>query len=379
MKSIIVVLSLITICQSAFADWGVTVGGEDGKKVKIGGRLQGVMTQVNDGDEQTEDFYLRRTRINVEYKPLPDQKLYFDVRSDKVNKDDDGEGGFTLGDAYWQYSFKNYPSIHNVKLFRGKVDVSYSQTTSSKNLLQPTRATISDHASNYISHNRRANNAQINGSFGSRVYYHLVIGDGIHSSKLKDIGGTAVTSIDNQKFMTGGKIRLFALGDAKTFKNKDTQYGPKKEVFLGLGHFTIPKIKYTSSAGTEEEFSRSLTNIELVASFDRVRFIAESYDFQGELETESDGETDSSNGHTASLEVYLDKNYQWAAYIQAESWNKWNSEDDYVFAKNGIGVNRYFHNDLLRVGAVYEVTAENEDLGIDEDETQMSLYMMMNF
>ena len=128
-------------------------------EVEIGGRLQGVM-QLNP-DNNNQDLFLRRTRVNILYRPAPNQKISFDLRNDNANKEDDGDGNFAIGDAYWQFKKDNY----KIRLFRAKVDVSYSATSSSKHLFEPSRQSSVDYASNFIVHNRRATNIQINSNF----------------------------------------------------------------------------------------------------------------------------------------------------------------------------------------------------------------------
>ena len=119
--------------------WGVNVTpNKDGElQLKLGTRLQTITSHSmrNDtvtGETETfQDFSLRRTRFQVQADYKEGIKFYMDVRNDKVNKGDSGEGDFNVGDAYIQVkNIFNTKGLH-FKAFRAKVDVSRAETISS--------------------------------------------------------------------------------------------------------------------------------------------------------------------------------------------------------------------------------------------------------
>ena len=98
--------------------WGVPVKDLKEKsdmELKLGFRLQTDMRYTNEQNDDTEnnetlaDSFLRRVRFQFQGKFQKNIKFYMDIRNDKVNNEDEGDGEFTVGDAFI-----------NVKAFGGK-------------------------------------------------------------------------------------------------------------------------------------------------------------------------------------------------------------------------------------------------------------------
>jgi hypothetical protein len=357
--------------------WGVTAK-EGDKKVKIGGRLQVLLQQ--DSENGAQDFYLRRTRLNILYKPWKGHSFNYDIRNDGANEADEGEQGFVIGDAFWKIDI-NKNTVNNIKLFRAKVDVSYSQTSSSKNLFNPQRAEVAEHASDFVVHNRRAVNAQVNGNIGN-LAYHVVLSDGPQSGDLEDLNGNGIDQINFSKLTYGAKLRYYFFGDAKKNKLQDTFYGEHNTFSLGAGYFANDKINITESQGATSTFNiqRSLVNIDLSYSYKRFRLLAEYFEFTGDMidltgATREDivGE---SNGYYAQVEYLITNN--WAPYFIYESFNKNKEADDAIQNITTLGINYYQKLEAQRYGLAYKQTEDGADIG---NSTQESLYayFMVNF
>jgi hypothetical protein len=381
LKLIAAFLINIIIIPSVLAQqygWGTTIKDEKGK-VKIGGRLQTILAQ--DSETGAQDFYLRRTRLNLEYKPWAGHTFVYDIRNDGANENDKGEQTFNIGDAYWKIDI-NENTINNIKLFRAKVDVSYSQQSSSRNLFNPQRAEISEHASDFVVHNRRAVNAQLNGNLG-KLAYQVVISDGVNSSDLSALKGENIAKVNYQKLTYGSKIRYFFFGDAKKNKSQDTFYGEHDTFSLGLGYFLNDKINVdNSSNGTglsEFSFNRKLTNIDLSYSYKGFRLLAEYFELSGDLinleATSKDNIIGNSGGYYAQIEYAFNK---WSPYIIYESFDKNRSSDDAVQNITTVGLNFYQRLEATRFGVAHKTTVNGKSIGDDTAES-LYLYAMLNF
>ncbi len=348
-------------------------------KVKIGGRLQAILAQDNVNEAQ--DFYLRRTRLNLEYKPWEGHTFIYDIRNDGANEADDGEQAFNIGDAYWKIDIDN-SFINNIKLFRAKVDVSYSQTSSSKNLFNPQRAEVSEHASDFVVSNRRAVNAQINGNIGS-LAYQVVLSDGVDSRDLSGLNGNKIAKVNYQKLTYGTKLRYFFIGDAKENKSQDTFYGERDTFSLGFGYFANDKINVTNSnnatALQEFSFNRKLSNVELSYAYQNFRLLAEYFELSGDLidlqATSTINILGKSGGYYTQVEYTIGK---WAPYIIYESFDKDKEANDAVQTVTTIGLNFYQKNESARFGIAHKKTKNGKNIG---DNTIKSLYAyaMLNF
>lgn len=376
---IFILLMIIPLTtQAAQYGWGATIKDGD-KKIKVGGRLQVMLAQ--DSETESQDFFLRRTRLNLEYKPWKGHTFVYDIRNDGANQEDEGEQTFNIGDAFWKIDINKH-TINNIKLFRAKVDVSYSQTSSSKNLFNPQRALISEHASDFVVHNRRAVNMQANGNI-ENLAYHVVLSDGVNSEDLTAVNGKAVSQVNHQKLTYGGKLRYFFMGDSKKNKSQDTFYGLHDTFSLGVGYFANDKINVTNAnnTGALQEFSmtRSVTNIDLSYSYGGLRVMAEHFEMTGDLadltSTDRDDILTRSGGYYAQVEYTLDKI---APYITYEEFNRNRSAEDAITQETTIGINYYHMLEAARFGFAYKQTENGKDVGDNTNES-IYTYAMLNF
>ena len=356
--------------------WGTKVIDEKtgNAGVKIGGRLQAIAAV--DSETETQDFYFRRMRVNFSYNPKPNHKIVYDVRNDGANQGDEGEQTFNIGDAYWQITKENY----KLKLFRAKVDVSYSQTSSSKNLFTPERTFVSEHASDFVVHNRRAANIQINGNIGN-LAYHGVISDGVQSGDLEDVSGNEADGVSGQKFTYGGKLRYYFFGDPVKNPAQDTFYGKHDTFSIGAAFFANDKIIVDNSSNAVSEFNmaRTLSAFELSYSKGGLRILGEYFAFTGDIVdlTAADKEDilGESNGYYIQTEYVFNK---LAPFVSYEVFDKNQESDDAQLTNTTVGLNYYEDLEGERYGVAYRLTENEDDLGGDEDEF-LYAYIMLNF
>lgn len=336
------------------------------KDVEIGGRLQGV-SELNP-DNETQDLFLRRTRVNILYRPAPNQKVSFDLRNDNANKQDDGDGKFAIGDAYWQLKKLNY----KIRIFRSKVDVSYSATSSSKHLLEPNRLSSIDFASNFIVHNRRATNIQINSNF-QKLFYQVVVSDGIQSGDLEDVQGNSAQEITSQNFSYGGKIRYFLVGSEEKNSIQDTFYGQGNTLSLGIGYFANDRIKYSFD---DQEYltSRNLTNIELSYAYKSFRFLSEFFQFNNDLIDIENKVFKNSQAHYIQAEYVIGK---LAPYIGYEVFYKSDFKNENRSLTQLVGINYYLENEKMHWGANFKRIETGT--AIDNNNEIFSTYLMTDF
>lgn len=343
------------------------------KKVTIGGRIQGMLQ--NDSDSQSQDIYLRRLRLNLEYNFNSDNKIVYDIRNDRANFEDSGDREFAIGDAYWQINM-NKSWINNIRLFRAKVDVSYSQTSSSKDLFNPNRAIISDYASNFIISGRRAANIQANGNI-DKLAYQVVISDGLSSDDLESIGGSStVSSIEKQKLTYGIKFRYYFKGDANVNRVQDTFYGESDSLSIGVGHFRNDRISVVHSGlGEKLNLNRALTNLDFSYSINSLRILGEYFQFEDSIVNLDQAQLGSSSGYYYQVEYIIQK---WAPYLGYESFNQWDTESGYKLDAYSIGLNYYAENKSKRYGLVFKNIIQEKNLS-GKDSDQAYAYVMLDF
>lgn len=343
------------------------------KNVTVGGRIQGILQ--NDSNGQSQDIYLRRLRVNLTYKFNNNNKIVYDVRNDRANFEDKGDRGFAIGDAYWQINIdKSW--IKDIRLFRAKVDVSYSQTSSSKNTFNPNRAAISDHAADFIVSGRRAANIQANGNLGN-LSYQLVVADGVSASNLDTVfGSSQVIDIEEQKLTYGAKIRYYFIGNARTNKVQDTFYGQTNKLSLGIGHFKNDRISInTDSSQAKFNLNRSLTNIDLSFSNKMFRFLGEFFSFQDDLINLNSSYIGSASGYYFHTEYITNK---WAPYIGFEEFDRWDSESGYVQQIYTVGLNYYLNQKSERYGVAFKKFDYDKYLNKDNSD-QAYAYIMLDY
>jgi hypothetical protein len=167
---------------------------------------------------ETNDAYMRRVRLEVEAGFDKHTSFVMDMRNDNANSEDKGEQTFNVGDAYLNISKPFNTSLVNFKLYRGKIDVSRSETAKSAHNVHYDRPHVADEAAQFITHNRRGTNAQMYGDWEKKVHYQVAFGDGVYSGAMKDadgsvlnavaVTGTTLGTVKSQNFFYGGKIKL---------------------------------------------------------------------------------------------------------------------------------------------------------------------------
>jgi len=367
---------LILISTNAFGNnfylgkestsWGVQVSSMENSKfsLKLGTRLQTITNfssqqdNLSDSKKKYFDSSIRRSRLQVEAKYKEGIKLYMDIRNDNINEDDRGEGDFNLGDGYIEV--KNIFSIDglNFRAFRAKVHVSRSETVSSSKILIPNRAYIADEAAQFISHNRRASNIQLLGNH-DKLSYQVVLGDGIHKSKFYDSIGSSLSSgsIDRQSLMYGGKIRINPFSNWINTKKVETYFGEGKHFSLGAGFFSIPKIEYQNSSGSQvDDLSRSLLNLDVTFHYKNLSIQSEFFKFDGVVKDFNANQktVGKSDGFYLHGEYVLDNFYYISPFFRIESWDKFKDEDNYDLNSQILGVNWYLKGNQIRVGLMYQ-------------------------
>jgi hypothetical protein len=364
----------------ASKSWGVRVeNGNEQFKLKLGTRIQAIAKQLqttdsNDDKSHNTDFYIRRMRLMLEIKDTEGWKFYADIRNDDVGKFDKGEQDFNIGDAFLE---KKLNESMRLRLLRAKVDVSRTQTVSSARLLFLNRASIADHASQYVSHNRRAANAQIVGRFAEMFDYQLVIGDGVHSNKFYDsFDNNPSDGVISQNAMIGGKLRVSPFEGARETKLREAYFGKEKVISFAFGAFNTSNIKIDN--GTDEyTTSRTLYNLEANYHDGPLTILAEAFKFDGEFYNLTNSKrVGSSSGYVVQGEYCLENFY--APFIRFETWNRFNQEDDMLHNAYVFGVNRYLKGEKFRYGVFYTNDQFAKNIGNKTVET-LQLTMMMNY
>ncbi|HIQ24525.1 MAG TPA: hypothetical protein EYH43_00895, partial [Persephonella sp.] len=154
--------------------------------VKLGIRLQSTFENYKvdyknptKTDKEIWDAYLRRMRFEIGVGFSKHVSFTMDVRNDKANYQDKGEKTFNVGDAYLKIKKPFGTSLVNFKFYRGKIDVSRTETVKSAWVVHHDRPYVADEAAQFISHNRRATNAQIYGDWQKKIHYELAFGDAV--------------------------------------------------------------------------------------------------------------------------------------------------------------------------------------------------------
>lgn len=368
----------------ASKSWGVRVdNSEEQFKLKLGTRVQAIamnttVTDANDDKESFTDFYIRRMRFMLEIKYAEGWKFYADIRNDDVSKGDKGEQDFNIGDAFLE---KKLSDTTKLRMLRAKVDVSRTETVSSARVLFLNRATIADHAAQYVSHNRRAANAQILGQYkntpiGAQVNYQLVIGDGVYSGKFFDSQDNTPDKVVKQNAMIGGKIRISPFKGWEETKLREAYFGKEKVFSFALGAFNTSNI--TIDNGTDQyDTNRTLYNAELTYHKHALTIIAEAFKFDGEfLDLTASDRIGSSDGYMIQGEYCLENFY--APFVRIERWNRFVQEDDMTQNSFVLGVNRYLKGEKFRYGLFYTKDEFEENIG-DETQESVQVTLMMNY
>lgn len=342
--------------------WGVPVKDLKEKsdmELKLGFRLQTDMRYTNEQNDDTEknetlaDSYLRRVRFQIQGKFQKNIKFYMDIRNDKVNNEDEGDGEFTVGDAFINVKAIGGKKWLNLRAFRAKVDVSRTQTVSSSRLIHHDRPYVTDYAAEYVSAGRRATNFQLIGDFDKKIHYQVAIGDGIVGAKFKDAKGKASDEVVRQNFMVGGKIKFSPFSGWEEQKVTETYFGNGKHFTIGLGHFMTNGVEFKANGGsTIHEVDHALTNVELSAHYNSWAFQAEYFMFDDMVEDFTAGTLNvgKGSGYYAQAEYTFVNFHYIAPVIRYESWDKFEDADGYLLESKILGLSYYMKGNKMKVG-----------------------------
>lgn len=378
MKYLILMLSFATLTSQAapakkatqfplgdgVEKWGteLKVPGNE-MSLRLGARFQSLMTVAKD----EQDFQARRVRFQLEAKLPQDISYYMDVRNDQANEDDKGERNFQVGDAYVQVPLDTDGDLVSIlRLFRAKVDVSRTQTVSSASLVFVNRPKVADEAAQFVSHARRATNAQLIGDFWGRISYQVVVGDGVHSERFLDAKAKRITRIDGQNFMVGGKLRISPFKGWEDLKVSETYFGKGQHFSLGAGVFNTSKIRTVNSSSAENTVSRTLTNFEASFHYRDWSIFSEYFKFDGVVEDHSVAafNTGSSDGWFIQGEKLFKEFYYLAPFVRFESWDRFKESGEYVSEGQLYGINWYANGNRFKLSVAFEHVENDADTGL---------------
>ncbi|MCR9204105.1 MAG: hypothetical protein NXH75_05985 [Halobacteriovoraceae bacterium] len=354
--------------------WGLSLG-EGTSNIRIGGRLQGIAEYSPTNGSQ--DLYLRRARVNLQYETQNLHLIYVELRNDNSNRGDSGERTLFIGDAFYEVPLSS-PFLDNLTLFRSKVDVSYSQTSSSKNLINPTRARVSDFAANFIVHNRRANNIQLNGG-GKSWTFQLAVSDGIQKDEVEvPFGTVTVSSIQEQSLTVGGKLRYYLWNPGNTGEKaelQETYYGKMKTLSVGFGTFFNNGITFGLSDGRTLSRSRQLYNFELSFAYNNFRFLSEAMYFKGDTLNLAQSRFGNSWGSYIRAEYIIGK---LAPYFGLNSFKRDEGDENSFEHTQLIGINYYAAKKTRRYGLSFRNYEYGSSL-TNRDNKEIQTYIMMDY
>ena len=339
-------------------------------EVKVGARVQSTFEnrkiEFNDNSKEDETFsdaYLRRVRFEFGVKFDKHTSFSMDIRNDKANYEDKGEQQFNVGDAYLKIKKPFGTSLVNFKFYRGKIDVSRTETVKSAYVIHYDRPHVADEAAQFITHNRRGTNAQMYGDWNKKIHYQIAFGDGVYSGKLKDATGSKYSKTGGkllqESFFYGGKIVFSPIDGWEEKKRTETYMGQGKHLSVGVAYWNSSDINlnYTDKNGVKHDASldHELTNVEFSAHYKGAFVQAEYFHFDGVVHSWSDEEikTGTSDGWYATGEYFIE-GLNIAPFIRYESWNKWEDEDDYDLTSTVAGLNWYLRGNSTKIGLTYQ-------------------------
>ena len=337
--------------------------------MKLGVRVMGTFEnyQVEDkaSGETTEDFwdaYLRRVRFEVTAGFSKHVSFTMDVRNDKANYRDKGEQEFNVGDAYLKIKKPFDTSLVNFKLYRGKIDVSRTETVKSAYVIHYDRPHVADAAAQFISHNRRATNAQMYGNWHKKIHYQIAFGDGVYSGKFKDARGKSFSGSDfhQDSFFYGGKVVFSPFDGWEETKKTETYFAQGKHFSFGVGYWVSPDINFVAS-GKQFNIDHKLLNYEVSAHYKGAFIQAEYFKFDDVVKSWDDPQVGKAHGWYVTGEYVLPQLYYIAPFFRYEKWDKFEDADGYKLTSKIGGINWYLRGNSTKVGLAYQV----DDYGVN--------------
>lgn len=343
--------------------------------LKLGTRLQSTFESRNTNyvdntkDVTLNDAYMRRVRLEVEAGFDKHTSFTMDIRNDNANAKDTGEGTFNIGDAYLQIAKPFDSSLVNFKLYRGKIDVSRSETSKSSYLIHYDRPHVADEAAQFITHNRRGTNAQMFGDWDKKIHYQIASGDGVAGTTLKDAKGVASTGVTSQNFFYGGKVKLSPFSGWEETKVTETYMGQGQHFTLGAAYWKTANIvtKNMPTAPLDHE----LINLEASAHYKGASVSAEYFAFDGVVKDwtkgTAAGNIGKSTGWYAQGEYVLPELGYIAPFFRYESWNKFKDASGYDLKSRIGGINWYLRGNTTKIGLSLQKDSYGASIGNYDD------------
>ena len=349
--------------------------------VRIQGTFENESIDYNGVKDNTNlnDAYLRRVRFEVAAGFGHGTSFVMDVRNDKSNYGiENKEGTFNVGDAYVKIKKPFDTSLVNFKLFRGKIDVSRTETVKSARVIAYDRPYVADIAAQYISFNRRGSNVQMYGDWEKKIHYQIASGAATSPSKILDAEGDKAGDEDfkitEQSFFVGGKVVLSPFDGWEETKRTETYFGQGKHFSIGAAYWLVPTLKGTSttkdSNGTTTNIaafdkSRSLINLEISAHYHGFFVQAEYFKFGNAVKkwkpSTGDVETSDSEGWYVTSEYVVPEYNFIAPFARYESHDRYKDADDAVVTSMLAGVNWYLMGNSIKAGIYYQ----QDHFGVD--------------
>jgi len=339
----------------------ITAQDDKNMYLKLGVRFQGTFEQREEdftgstNDISNSDAYMRRVRFEATAGFSKYLSFTMDIRNDKANYEDDGEKGFNVGDAYLKIKKPFDTSLVNFKLYRGKIDVSRTETVKSAYTVHYDRASIADEAAQYITHNRRGSNIQMYGDWNKKIHYQVAVGDGVYSGKMKDARGSSFGGdVESQDYFYGGKLKLSPFDGWEEKQLTETYFAKGKHFTVGAAYWKTGNIQTDAPIGT---IDHELLNLEISAHYKGLSMSAEYFAFDGVVKDWSATEIGKSDGWYALAEYVFEDYGYIAPFIRYESWDKYEDKtagEDYDFTSTIAGVNWYLRGNTIKAGFVVQ-------------------------
>ena len=357
--------------------------------LKVGVRVQGTMEskQVEydnpaKADTDEYDAYLRRVRLEIAAGFGHGLSFVMDIRNDKSNYGiENDEGKFSVGDAYLKIKKPFDTSLVNFKLYRGKIDVSRTETVKSARVIAYDRPYVADIAAQYISFNRRGANIQMYGDYEKKVHYQVAFGSATSPDKIKDAAGgkqSSAAEVTDQSFFYGGKIVLSPFDGWEEKKRTETYFGRGKHFEIGAGYWVVPSMEgtVTNSLGNDVKYDleHKLINLEASMHYHGLFLQAEYFKFKDAVSswtTNTNGtplglndklNTGDANGWYVTGEYVMPELGYIAPFFRYEKDDKFEKADDAELTSTMVGMNWYLKGNTIKTGIYYQEDDYGDDV-----------------
>ncbi len=339
--------------------------------VSLGIRFQGIasLTEPEGDAPPVFDAFARRVRFEIAAQLSKHSSFVMDIRNDNANRQDRGEGGFNVGNAYFvSRSLLGYEFL-NFKAYRGKIDVSRTEPTKSAWLVYYDRPAVADFAANFVSHNRRAANVQLFGNWDGKLAYSFAIGDGVHAASFEDARGNDLSaqSIDRQNPMVGGKLILSPIEGWEERERTETYFGQGQHFEVGAAYFRTGNIHFNQGVSSFS-VSHGLLNLEASTHYRRFFVQAEYFRFDEVIEdlNAATPHLGTSAGWYALTEICFPELSYLAPFFRFERWDRFQQVEGYLHLSRVAGINWYLRGNTARIGLAAQSDTFGSQLGSSE-------------